>query len=139
MPKSKDTHNPEAVTAYIEKLPQPQATLVEAIRQAILSTDAVIGEQIKWNAPAYFYNAEMKAYDAKEYKRDIVVFNLRQKDHVLLIFPTGNTIADDAGLLEGDYAYGRRMVKIFNADDLQAKKQALQGVIKSWIDLVEKP
>ncbi|MDT3404022.1 DUF1801 domain-containing protein [Mucilaginibacter terrae] len=139
MPKSKDVHDPEAVSAYIEKLPQARAMLVEAIRQAILGTDTVIGEQIKWNAPAYFYNAEMKAFDAKEYKRDIVVFNLRQKDHVLLIFPTGNIIASDAGLLQGDYADGRRMVKIFDIIDLHAKQQALLRAIKSWINLVEKP
>ena len=139
MPKSKDTHNPEAVTGYIQTLAGPQAGLVEAIRQIILSADPVIGEQLKWNAPAFFYNAEMKAFDAKEYKRDIVVFNLRQKDHILLIFPTGNTIKNDACLLEGDYADGRRMVKIYNAEDLETKKAALQQAIKSWIGLVEKP
>lgn len=139
MPKTKDTHNHEAVSTYIEQLPQPQALLVEGIRQVILGADPVIGEQLKWNAPAFFYNGEMKAFDAKEYKRDIVVFNLRQKDHVLLIFPTGDTVSNDSGLLEGDYADGRRMVKIFNADDLEAKKQALQKVIKSWIGLVNKP
>lgn len=139
MPKSKDTHNPEAVTGYIQTLAEPQAILVQAIRQVILSTDPVIGEQIKWNAPAFFYNAEMKAFDAKEYKRDIVVFNLRQKDHILLIFPTGDTIADDAGLLQGDYADGRRMVKIYTTEDLEAKQTALQKAIKSWIGLVEKP
>lgn len=139
MPKSKDIHNPEAVTGYIKTLAEPQAGLVEAIRQVILSADPVIGEQIKWNAPAFFYNADMKAFDAKEYKRDIVVFNLRQKDHVLLIFPTGNTINNDTALLEGDYADGRRMVKIYNAADLETKKAALQQAITNRIKLVDKP
>src|SRR5688572_6687194 len=127
--------NPE-VTTLLQTLDSPKREIAEAIRQVILSTDAAIGEQVKWNAPAYFYTGEMAAFNPKEYKRDIVVFNLRQKDHVLLIFPTGATIPDTTGLLQGDYTDGRRMVKIYNLTDLQAKAPDLQTVLKLWLQTI---
>ncbi|WP_345953762.1 hypothetical protein [Mucilaginibacter sp. PAMB04168] len=56
---------------------------------------------------------------------------------MLLIFPTGVTIEDTTGLLEGDYADGRRMVKIFSMEDLEVKQEALQHIIKQWLELIE--
>src|SRR5688572_4441849 len=105
---AKDINDPKAVTTYIQKLEPGLAALIEAIRQLILSTDKEVGEQIKWNSPSFFYQGEMKAFDAKEYKRDIVVVNIR-KGHALLVFPTGATVNDPSGILEGNYTDGRRM------------------------------
>jgi len=138
MAKSKDVNNPAAIDLYIQMLEQPLADIVQSIRQVILSTDPVIGEQIKWNAPSFFYQGEMLPFDPKEYKRDIIVLNLRQKDHVLLIFPTGAKVTDSWGILEGDYKDGRRMVTIKSADELEIKTEPLQKVIKAWLQLVEK-
>ena len=81
----------------------------------------------------------MASFNAKEYKRDIVVFNLRKNDYILLVFPTGATIKDTSGLLEGSYTDGRRMITITGMDDLTAKKDNLQNVLKQWLAQVEKP
>lgn len=89
MAKSKNISDTELVTQHIEKLDSSLAEIVEAIRKCILSTDKEIGEQIKWNSPSFFYKGEMKAFDPKEYKRDIVVLNLH-KGYALLVFPTGH-------------------------------------------------
>ncbi|MEO8404445.1 MAG: DUF1801 domain-containing protein [Chitinophagaceae bacterium] len=127
----------DLVTAHIKKHAAPLGKLVEAIRQIILSTDKEIGEQIKWNSPAFYYTGEMKPFDPKEYKRDIIVMNLH-KGYPLLIFPTGATIKDTTGILEGDFKDGRRMVTIKDMNDVKAKEKALKTVIKHWLKLVDK-
>ena len=138
MPPAKDIHNPVAIDHYIQKLRAPIAELVQGVRQVILDTDPIIGEQIKWNAPSFFYQGNMQPFDPKAYKRDMIVLNLRQKDHVLLIFPTGAKVANSHGILEGNYQDGRRMVTIESLTELDTKKEALQLVIKDWLQLVDK-
>lgn len=137
MAKSKDIHDPASVTAYIQKLEPGFAELIEAIRKLILSTDKMIGEQIKWNSPSFFYTGEMKPFDPKEYKRDIVVVNIR-KEQALLVFPTGARIQDTTGILEGNYTDGRRMVTFKNREDVKANGKDLQKVIQEWLKGVEK-
>jgi hypothetical protein len=94
----------------------------------------LIGEQIKWNSPSFFFQGEMPPFDPKEYKRDMIVLNLRQKDHVLFIFPTGEKVS--SSIFECNYTDGRRMIKIYNLDDLKLKKAALQNVIKERLALI---
>ncbi|MGX5820262.1 DUF1801 domain-containing protein [Chitinophaga lutea] len=112
-----------------------QEETIQILRRIILDTDPQIAEQVKWNAPAFHYTGDMKPFNPKEYKRDIVVFNLRQKDHLLLVFPTGARLQH--ALLEGDYADGRRMLKIHGPEDAKAKAHALQEIIRQWVDTVE--
>lgn len=128
----------EEVSQFIITSQHPLKELMQEIRNVILATDTSISEHIKWNAPAFYYNAEMAAFDAKEYKRDIVVFNVRKNDYILLIFPTGNVINDCTELLEGSYEDGRRMVTLKSIADLNIKKEALQSVIRQWLNKVEK-
>ncbi|MBK7811107.1 MAG: DUF1801 domain-containing protein [Saprospiraceae bacterium] len=134
---AKDINDPQSVTAFIQNLEPDFAKLIEAIRQLILSTDPEVGEQIKWNSPSFFYQGEMKAFNAKEYKRDIVVVNIR-KGIALLVFPTGAIIEDQTGLLEGDYTDGRRLASFKNMKDIEDKGPALQQVIRHWLAKVEK-
>ena len=137
MEKTTKLSDSEMVTDHIQKLGAPYSQIIETIRQIIINTDKEIGEQIKWNSPSFFYKGEMKPFDPKEYKRDIVVVNFR-KNKVLLVFPTGAIINDKWGLLEGDYKDGRRLVTITDLSDLKAKEKALQNVLKEWLNLVEK-
>ena len=137
MAKSKDIHDPDSVSALIQKLPPDFARLVEAIRQTILSVDAEIAEQIKWNSPSFFYRGQMKPFDPKTYKRDIVVLNLH-KGAALLVFPTGETVGDVSDILEGNYTDGRRLVTIRDMTDFERKKQDLKKVIAAWLSRVEK-
>ena len=136
MAKSKEVNDPEAVNAFIQKLEPGFAKMIESIRQLILSADKEIGEQIKWNSPSFFYTGEMKPFDPKEYKRDLVVVNVR-KGIALLVFPTGATIKDTTGILEGNYTDGRRMITLSNMDDVRAKGKDLQKVVKEWVKQVE--
>lgn len=133
MPKAESL----TVTDHIQKLRPDIAETVEYLRQLILKTDKEIGEQIKWNSPSFYYTGDMKPFDPKEYKRDILVMNLH-RDKILLVLPTGAKITDDSGILEGKYTDGRRLVSIKDMGDAKAKGKALQTVIKKWLDLVEK-
>jgi hypothetical protein len=129
---------PDKVVAYMQKLKHPLKEVVESLRQTILSTDPEIGEEVKWNAPTFFYSGEMKPFNPKEYKRYIVVFNLYRKDCIRLVFPSGAKINDTSGLLEGDYADGRRLALFHNMDEVESKAKALQRAIKRWLTLLDK-
>ncbi len=129
---------PEKVDAYMNGLKHPLAEVVEALRRIILKTDPEIGEEIKWNAPTFFYSGEMAPFNPKEYKRYIVVFNLFKKDCIRLVFPSGAKVDDGSGFLEGDYADGRRLALFSSMDEVRTKKAGLQQVIRkmvgqSWI------
>ena len=129
---------PEKVDAYLEKLNHPLKDVVVALRRIILGTDKEIGEEIKWNAPTFFYAGEMKPSDPKKYKRYLVVFNLYRKDCIRLVFPSGAKVKDATGLLEGDYADGRRLAMFGDMKAVASKKKALQQVIGRWLELLDK-
>lgn len=115
------TYNDSAyVDAFMSQFEHPFKEEIEAIRQIILKTDSRITEGIKWNAPNFYY------------KGDMVVFTPHVKDHVLMVFPNGIVIGDDSGLLEGNYP-DRRMVRFYSMEDVKAKQEALETVIRQWI------
>jgi hypothetical protein len=137
MSKSIKLSDQELVTAHIKKLEPGLGKIVEYLRQLILDTDKEIDERIKWNNPSFYYTGEMKPFDPKEYKREIVVFNLF-KGRIMLVFPSGAKVNDTFGLLEGDYKDGRRIIIFKDLKDVKAKEKQLQKVIKQWLRLVDK-
>jgi hypothetical protein len=129
---------PDQVDSYMRTLKHPLADVVGALRRIILSTDGEIGEEIKWNAPAFFYTGAMKPFNPKEYKRHIVVFNLHRKDCLRLVLPSGARIGDTSGLLEGDYADGRRLAFFSCMADVESKGPVLQRAIRKWLTLLDR-
>lgn len=126
----------ELVTQHIQKLAPDLRAVVEYIRQFILKIDPSIGEQIKWNNPCFYYTGEMKAFDPKEYKREIVVMNLF-KGRIMLVLPSGAKIKDTSGLLQGDYKDGRRTITFADLADVKAKEKHLKKIIQNWLQQVE--
>ena len=127
----------EQVTEHISKLDPPIIPVVEALRNIILTTDKSIGEHIKWNNPCYYFTGEMKPFNPKEYKREIVVFNL-YKGRIMMVFPSGARVNDTSGFLTGEYKDGRRIAIIQDLKDAKAKKKVLQSVIREWLRTVDK-
>ena len=138
MAKTNKLTDEQQVAAYFNKLEHPLKNVVEALRKSVLKTDSEIGEQIKWNSPSFYYTGEMKAFDPKEYKRDIVVFNLHKKDSVLLVFPTGTLIEDKSGLLEGKFTDGRKTALFKTLSEVKLKEKDLQTAIKDWLKKIDK-
>jgi hypothetical protein len=128
----------EKVDAYVASLKHPQAQVVKNLRRIILSISNEIGEEIKWNAPTFFYAGPMKPTNPKEYRRYIVVFNLLRKDCIRLVFPSGAKVKDSSGLLEGDYADGRRLAMFYDVKDVRSKEKALRAVVTRWLKLLKK-
>jgi len=137
MAKPVNPTDTEQVTAHIKKLDPSFGKIIEAIRQIILKTDKEIGERIKWNNPSFYYTGEMKPFDPKEYKREIIVMNLF-KERMMLVFPSGAKVNDRSGLLEGDYKDGRRITIFKDMKEIKSKEKLLQSVIKKWLTLVDK-
>jgi hypothetical protein len=128
----------EKVDAYLASLNHPLAQVVKKLRRIILSISDEIGEEIKWNAPTFFYAGPMKPTNPKEYRRYIVVFNLLRKDCIRLVFPSGAKVKDSSGILEGDYADGRRLAMFYDAKDVRSKEKALRAVVTRWLKLLTK-
>ena len=126
----------ELVSAHIAKLDEPTRKIVEALRKIILSTDTEIAEEIKWNAPSFYYTGDIKPFDPKEYRRHIIVMNLHKR--LLLVFPSGAKIDNASGLLTGDYKDGRRLVEVKTIEDVKEITPALQAAIKDWLSKVER-
>jgi len=127
----------EQVTQHIQTLDSTIRDTIQLLREIILDTDAEISEQIKWNNPAFYYNGEMRPFDPKEYKRDMIVFNLH-KNRLMLVFPSGAKVNDTSGLLTGDYTDGRRVTVFKDIDDVKTKESDLRSIIRKWLSLVEK-
>ncbi|MCW4468799.1 DUF1801 domain-containing protein [Flavobacterium sp. MFBS3-15] len=127
----------EQVTEFITASGHPLKDVMQELRTFILAVSPVISEHIKWNSPAFYYNGEMAPFDPKEYKRDIVVYNVRKPGEILLIFPTGDKLHDTTGILEGKFTDGRRMITITGMEDLSTKKENLHALIKQWLQLIE--
>jgi hypothetical protein len=124
---------PGEVDAYMKSLKHPLAGVVAALRQIILNADAQIGEEIKWNAPTFFFTGEMKPSDPKEYKRYLVVFNLFQKDCIRLVFWGGAKVNDKSGFLQGDYADGRRLAFFHSLDEVRSNRKQLENAVRAQL------
>jgi hypothetical protein len=129
---------PGAVDEYMKKLKHPLADVVAALRQIILKADAQIGEEIKWNAPTFFFTGEMQPSDPKEYKRYLVVFNLFKKDCIRLVFWRGANVNDKSGFLQGDYADGRRLALFHSMAEVKSRQGNLENAVRKQLSVLEK-
>ena len=136
MAKAARLSDTEQVSLHISKLDTSIRPVIEYLRTLILATDKQVAEQIKWNTPCFYYAGAMKPYNPKEYKRDIIVFNLF-KNRIMLVFPSGGKLNDTSGLLEGDYKDGRRVIIFTDMADVKTKEKKLQAIIRKWISLVD--
>jgi hypothetical protein len=118
-------------------LDHPLKAVVAELRSVVLAADDQIGEEIKWNAPSFFFTGPMAPFNPKTYKRHVVVFNLFQKNCIRLVFPSGSRIEDKSGLLSGDYADGRRIAYFSSLSDVHYNAASLQGAVRSWLGALD--
>ena len=130
--------DPEQVNAYMKALQHPLKNVATALREIILSAHKDIGEEICWNAPFFFYTGAMKPFNPKEYKRFVAGFNFFKKDCVRLVFLTGAKLNDESGMLEGDYADGRRLALFHNLQEVKLREKTLRLLVKKWVLLLDK-
>jgi hypothetical protein len=121
-PKPGDT---QKVEDYLRTTNHPFKDEMAAVRDIILGANGKISERIKWNAPSFFYRADMAAVNPHTIKFLQVVF----------IFPKG-LVYDRTGLLQGDYK-DRRIARFNDMDDVLSKQAALQQVVNDWVALID--
>ena len=110
------------VDDFLEKKAHPLTAEIDAVRKIILATDPKVEETIKWSAPTFMY------------KGNIASFFMNAKKFVSLMFHKGALIPDKSGLLQGD-GKEARTARFEGVEDIENKKDALQGVIRSWIKM----
>ncbi|WP_437980025.1 DUF1801 domain-containing protein [Sorangium sp. So ce117] len=119
-----------AVVAFLRELDHPRKEAIVALRQIILGVSPAIREEIKWNAPSF------------RTTEHFATFNLRAQDRVRLILHLGAKVkdtaakglelADPTGLLEW-LAKDRCLVTFTDGEDVQAKRAALESVLRAWL------
>lgn len=109
------------VDAWFDVYDNPQKELVDAVRHVILATDERVTETIKWQAPTFMYRGNIASFFPKA------------KAHASLMFHTGASLPDPAGLLEGD-GDTSRVAKFTDLGDLERKTPALQALVRAWIE-----
>lgn len=135
--ETKPTETPK-VDAYMAQFEHPLKKVMERLREIILQADPQLGEEVKWNAPTFFYTGPMAPADPKEYKRYLIVSNVHSTAFIMLVWLNGARVDDGSGFLEGKYADGRRLLRFHNLDEVEASKTQLQGLVKQWLKMLDK-
>lgn len=119
--------NTAEVNEFMDRLDHPFKAEVEMMRQIIKNVNKEITEQIKWKAPSFSYRGEY-----------LVTFNLWEKKRIHLVFHNPMISKVKNEILEGDYDH-RRMAYFSDRKEIEAKKTALEKVLKDLIKLQKKP
>ena len=123
--KASPVSRTDKVDEYMAMLYHPLRDEVQLVREIIKEVDKNITEEVKWNAPSFSYQGEY-----------LVTFNLRNPEHVHLVFHNPLIPRVKSKLLEGDYI-DRRMAYFVDEKDVKAKRSALEKVIKDLIKLIK--
>ncbi len=112
------------VDAYLRDVDHPFKAEMQAVRAIILRASPKLGERIKWNAPSFHY------------KQDLGAFNPGTSEfaHLILLFPDGVGMPAKSALLEGKQR-DRREAKFHSLADVEAKRGALERLVKAWVKL----
>lgn len=121
----KYANDPQAVDDFLANLDHPMKAEVQAVREIIKGASPAIKEQVKWNAPSFSYKDDY-----------LVTFNLHAKDRIHLVFHNPAIAEVNSALLEGDYK-DRRMAYFADMDDVQAKRDALEKVLRGVVHLMD--
>lgn len=110
------------VDAFLLQLTHPLKAEIEAVR-AIINANPKIAEQIKWNAPSFFY------------VDDLATIHVKAQQHVHLIFHHPAIVKIKSAFLEGDYK-DRRMMYFENMKEVKARKKELARIIQELVELM---
>ncbi|GMU07771.1 DUF1801 domain-containing protein [Corallococcus caeni] len=119
----------DEVEQYMAELEHPLKAEIQAVRTAILASDASITERIKWKAPSFVHSGD-----------DRVTFRLAPKGIFQVILHRGAKVKDtkgfafedESGLVEW-LAPDRGVVSFPDAKTVKAKKAALVKLVVRWM------
>jgi hypothetical protein len=92
-----------------------------------------IDVKIKWNSLCFFIDNPPHANFAKDYLSDIVVFNLRKKEEVLLVFPNGKLIEHESENFNRDFKDSRSTYLIKKGKYNPGMRMEIEEIIEKLI------
>jgi hypothetical protein len=118
------------VSTFLDELKHPFRIEIEELREIILSSDARISENIKWNGPNYIVSNEdritMRVQPPKQIQ---LIFHRGAK---VLEIPKEKIIEDDSGLLL--WKTNDRAIATFrNLAEIEINRINLNEIVKKWI------
>ncbi|MES2646418.1 MAG: DUF1801 domain-containing protein [Bacteroidota bacterium] len=113
----------EEVDLFMRNLVHPLKDEIEAVRSIIKNANDNIKEQVKWNAPSFFF------------REDLVTFNPRLQTAVHLVFHHPNIVKIQSPLLEGNYK-DRRMMYLENMEKIKTNKIGIETIINSLVQMM---
>jgi hypothetical protein len=130
MTDTRPSNQSDTVDQFMLALDHPLKAETDALRVAILVSNARITEHIKWNAPSFCDNGE-----------DRVTFRLPPKGGMQLIFHRGAKVKelgdfafeDSTGLMKWATA-DRAVVTLQDGGDIAANTAAIVTVVNQWMD-----
>lgn len=127
--KQKYAPGSAGVDALVAALDHPLKAVIEETRAAIVGSDPLVTEQVKWNAPSFCHRGE-----------DRVTFNIRPNGALLLVFHRGAKAKDGAGFAFDDPgglmawpAGDRALVTVKDMAQWRADKAAILALIPRWM------
>jgi uncharacterized protein YdhG (YjbR/CyaY superfamily) len=115
MPRRKE------VDAWFARYENPMKSVVQRMREILLSADRRLDECIKWQAPTFTYEGNLASFFPKS------------KQHASLMFHLGAKIPGKHPRLVGGGGTSR-MMKIGSVAEANAAKTDLVRVVKAWCD-----
>lgn len=115
-----------AMNAYLAHLKHPLKAEIAAVRTIIMQASDKISERVKWDAPSFYFKADLATFDLHSTKFV----------HLILLFPEEMTIPDPDGLVEVD-PEGRREVTFRNLTEIAARKAVLARFVRDFVTAME--
>jgi hypothetical protein len=119
------------VDALVAALDHPLKAVIEETRVAIIGSDPLVTEQVKWNAPSFCHRGE-----------DRVTFNIRPNGTLLFVFHRGAKAKDGdaAGFAFDDLdglmswpAADRGLVTVGDLAQWNDRREAILALIPRWM------
>jgi len=92
-----------------------------------------IDVKVKWNSLCFFIDNPLQANSAKDYLSDIVVFNLRKKEEILLVFPNGKLIQHESENFNRDFKDSRSTYLIKKGSYNPEMRMEIEEIIEKLI------
>ncbi len=133
LPGTVDTRLSPEVTELLRTSKHPLLEEIDAVRRILLDASPEIREGIKWNAPSFRTTEWFATLNNPN--------NPRARNRVMLVLHTGakakgatarGRVADPSGLLEW-LAEDRCIVTFKDEKDVEAKRAALEAIVRAWI------
>lgn len=115
------------VEAHIAALDHPLKTDIEALRRLILSTDASVGEEVKWNSPSFHTGEHFATMRLNGREPLQLILHLGAKKARM---PDG-VIEEPSGLLRW-LGPDRACVTFTGPGQVAARADALRAILRQW-------